>query len=372
MTRPTDRATAPQKPFGYASPPEAPDAAQHHASRRSDRDPERLLGDLVTTTSRTFIVGPTGSGKSLAALGLAVGMASGSGFLHWPSHRPARVLLIDGEMPAELIKSRAIDALRRAAAAPKPCHLAIFSQDDAHNFAKRFPALGRMEPLNTEAGRNFVLALIAALGGVDVVIFDSVPSLVAGNQPSGASWSDTMPLVRALTERRIGQIWTDNTGHATDRQYGSSTKALGFESVGMMAALPDGQREPGSVGFTLSFDGAGKAHRRTPENWQDFQTVAIRLANDVWTSGPVLPPRAASSVPQPKCEPDAWQEPIATFLEGKRAVTITQVAREALHLDTAKIGTAEQRRTAAVLTTIGWRVGKRSKAARFWIPSPKH
>jgi RecA-family ATPase len=62
---------------------------------------DRLLGDLVTTTSRVFLVGRTGLGKTLLALALACGMASGDGFLHWRSSRAARVLIIDGEMPGE-------------------------------------------------------------------------------------------------------------------------------------------------------------------------------------------------------------------------------------------------------------------------------
>ena len=48
--------------------------------------------------------------------------------------------------------------------------------------SRQFPTLGTLAPLNTEQGRNFVHALIAALGGVDLVIFDNVMSLVAGDQ----------------------------------------------------------------------------------------------------------------------------------------------------------------------------------------------
>ena len=80
---------------------------------------DRLLGDLVTTTTRIFVVGRTGLGKTLLGLGMAVGMATGAGFLHWRSSRPARVLVVDGEMPCELIRARAIDAMRRPSAMTK-------------------------------------------------------------------------------------------------------------------------------------------------------------------------------------------------------------------------------------------------------------
>ena len=74
-------------------------------------EPDYLLGNLITTTSRAFLVGRTGLGKTMLALAIAVGAASGRGFLNWRSSRPARVLYIDGEMPAELIKARAVDEL---------------------------------------------------------------------------------------------------------------------------------------------------------------------------------------------------------------------------------------------------------------------
>ena len=151
----------------------------------ADRDlppPDRLLGDLITTTSRGFMVGRTGLGKTMLGLALALGMASGTGFLHWRSARPARVLYIDGEMPGELIKARCIDALRRAGVPPPPGNLVIFGRDLEEEIARRFPELGKLEPLNMEVGQNYGHALIATLGGVDVVIFDNVMSLVAGDQ----------------------------------------------------------------------------------------------------------------------------------------------------------------------------------------------
>ncbi len=244
----------------------------------------RLLGDLVTTTSRIFLIGATGLGKTMLGVALGAGMASGQGFLDWRCDRPVRVLYVDGEMPGELVRQRVRDAMRRIGCTEMLGKLLIYARDSAEVFAGLFPRLGQLEPLNTEAGQSFVYALIRALGGVDVVIFDNVMSLVSGDQKDEVPWSETLPLVSGLTRRQIGQVWLDHAGHNTARQYGSSTKAWRFDAVGVMTELPEEERQPREMGFKLSFDAPGKARRRTPENWHEFAPRTIRLADDRWTS----------------------------------------------------------------------------------------
>jgi hypothetical protein len=242
----------------------------------------------MTTTTRTFLVGRTGLGKTLLALGIAAGVASGQGFLHWRTSRPARVLYLDGEMPAELIKPRALDAIRRLRGAKIPAgNLLIFGRDIEKDARRICPSLPEFAPLNTDNGRMFLLALLEAIGGADLIIFDNVMSLITGDMKDEVPWTETLPLVAALTDRRIGQLWLDHTGHNSDRQYGSSTKAWRFDAVGVMSPLPDGQNEAGSTTFTLSFDHPGKARRRTPDNWREFEATKISLRSDEWTSEPV-------------------------------------------------------------------------------------
>ena len=251
-------------------------------------EPDRLLGDLLTTTTRVFLVGRTGLGKTLLGLAIASGVASGAGFLHWPSARPARVLYLDGEMPAELIKPRACDAIRRLGSATiPPGNLLIFGRDIEQEVRRLCPSLPPFAPLNTEDGRKFLTGVLSAIGGADLVVFDNVMSLIAGDQKDEVPWSDTLPLVSALTARRVGQLWLDHTGHNSDRQYGSSTKAWRFDAVGCMAPLSEEEADPRSTGFTLSFDHPGKARRRTPGNWREFEPQTIRLVDDQWTAIPV-------------------------------------------------------------------------------------
>jgi hypothetical protein len=252
--------------------------------------PERLLGDLLTTTSRVFLVGPTGLGKTLLALRMAVGMARGIGFPPWHSVRAARVLYIDGEMPAELMKTRIADAARSAGCEHSLDTLFVYSRDWAEELAKLYPTLGILEPLNTEQGQTFIRQLCDIIRP-DVIVLDNVQALITGDLRDEVPWTETLPLVTALTTRRIGQLWCDHTGWNTARQYGSSTKAWRFDSVGIMTPLSDDdRRQRHEVAFTLSFDPpAGKARRRTPDNWEEFSPHIIRLCDGRWTSEPTDP-----------------------------------------------------------------------------------
>jgi predicted P-loop ATPase len=66
-------------------------------------------------------------------------------------------------------------------------------------------------------------------------------------------------------------------------------------------------------------------------------------------------------------EGDAWEENIKSFVEACSQVTIGQVAKDALFMETPRIGTADQRRIAAVLINLGWsRQPKDSKGTRWW------
>ena len=69
-------------------------------------------------------------------------------------------------------------------------------------------------------------------------------------------------------------------------------------------------------------------------------------------------------------EADAWEAAIASFLAGRSRVQVSEIARDALNLETAKIGSKEQRRIAAILGRWGW------SAIRDWqgraFVSPDH
>src|SRR5258706_8393924 len=65
-------------------------------------------------------------------------------------------------------------------------------------------------------------------------------------------------------------------------------------------------------------------------------------------------------------EADTWEETNCAFTEGLTKVTIGEVAREALRIDTARIGTSDQRRIAAALEQLGWKRLPKDWNGRGW------
>jgi len=67
-------------------------------------------------------------------------------------------------------------------------------------------------------------------------------------------------------------------------------------------------------------------------------------------------------------EEDAWEQAIISWLPNVSKTTILEIARQALSLETARLGTAEQRRISAVLERSQWVRGPRGRnGERYWV-----
>jgi hypothetical protein len=235
-----------------------------------DRDipaPDFLLGEVISTTSRMMLVAPTGLGKTNFAMALGFAVAGGADFLHWAGRgRAARVLFIDGEMSRRLLKRRLADAARRAGC--QPVTFFALCRDDVE----------AMPPLNAPEGSVFIDSIIEKIGGVDLMIFDNVMSLIAGDMREEDGWQQVLPWIRGLTKRSIGQIWVHHTGHDETHSYGTKTREWQLDTV----ALLERDEQPfADIAFTIKFT---KARERSPDNRSDFDHAIVTLAEDRWHS----------------------------------------------------------------------------------------
>jgi AAA domain-containing protein len=121
-----------------------------------------ILDPIVAPGTAALIYGPPGVGKSFAALGLALAAAGGTSFLGWTAPRPHNVLYLDGEMRPEAVAGR----LRLFGPPPPSLRMWLAT-------AEKGPRLD----LSTLDGLS---RLVDSWGEVDLVIIDSLSSLVGG------------------------------------------------------------------------------------------------------------------------------------------------------------------------------------------------
>jgi hypothetical protein len=175
------------------------------------------------------------------------------------------VLFIDGEMSRRLLQQRLAVEADRLGIVPEGMH--VLSHEDIEGFA----------PLNTQEGQAQIERQIERIGALDLIMFDNIMSLIAGDMKDEEGWRQTLPWVRSLTRRSIGQIWLHHTGHDETRGYGTKTREWQMDTVPHME---EAKRPDTDVSFLLRFS---KARERTPANRAEFTDLKIALVNDRWT-----------------------------------------------------------------------------------------
>jgi hypothetical protein len=222
-----------------------------------------LLGNVFCTTSRWLIFGDTGIGKTLFAMSMAGAMASSNPFLGWEGHRKARVLYLDGEMPAETFKER-----MQLIADECGSDLPLFG----YNRDVLRPS--EMQPLNTPEGEKWLWREIEA-AKPDAIVFDSIMCLLAGTMSEEESWAPVKLLMRKISSNRIGQIWLHHTGHDSSRSFGTKTREWEMDTVLSLTTAADEQ------GVLVEFK---KARLRTPQTAEHFKSRVIARDQNGWTT----------------------------------------------------------------------------------------
>jgi predicted P-loop ATPase len=97
------------------------------------------------------------------------------------------------------------------------------------------------------------------------------------------------------------------------------------------------------------------------------EAVQLYRLGEPWWPDRVFEQEHIKLEQEARFESDAWEDSIADFIATRTKVTIGEIAEGALLFTKARIGTADQRRIAAILELLGWRrLPKDWQGKRFW------
>lgn len=220
---------------------------------------EMILAPVLAVQSLSMIFAMRGVGKTFFALSCAYAVASGGGvFGRWFAPRPARVLYIDGEMPAvtlqERLKSIAISA---DSDITDPDMLRILTPDEQD---------GPMPNLGTREGQE---AVEPFLEGVALVVVDNLATLArTGKENDSDSWVPVQEWLLALRRRGISVLLVHHAGK-NGSQRGTGAKEDILDTVIELKRPGDYRAEQGAR-FEVHFT---KARGLYGEDTEPFEAM---------------------------------------------------------------------------------------------------
>lgn len=207
-----------------------------------------LLGGWLFAKCLAMVHAWRGTGKTWWAMAVAYAVAAGGSFLEWRSPSAQVVVYIDGEMPADVLKSRFEMIAAMSDATPAPGFLQIISADLQDR---------PMPNLATPQGQTLIDSLIG--DGVKLIIVDNISCMVRGEDENDAtSWTRVSEW--ALRHRREGRavLFVHHSGK-TGKQRGTSKREDLLDVVIGLRRPLDYDEADGAV-FEVHFEKARTIH----------------------------------------------------------------------------------------------------------------
>jgi len=197
---------------------------------------EMLLSPILPRQGLCMLHAMRGIGKTFISLSVAYAVASGGKvFDRWGAPRSARVLFIDGEMPARTLQERLAALVAGSDLEPPDNdYLRILTPDMQD---------GPMPNLGTEAGQEAVAPL---LEGVDLVVMDNLATLARiGRANDEESWLPVQGWLLGLRRRGLSVLMIHHQGKGGD-QRGTSAKEDILDTVIRLDRPKDYRPEQGA------------------------------------------------------------------------------------------------------------------------------
>tara|TARA_R100000005_G_scaffold22285_1_gene9573 strand:- start:14164 stop:15168 length:1005 start_codon:yes stop_codon:yes gene_type:complete len=214
--------------------------------------PKPLLGSWLTNQQINMVFAPSGVGKSMFAMSIALAVAGGGEYLGWKAKGHSRVLIIDGEMDLFDLRDRvellsgSIPDLDLDAANENLSLLAFQGQaDDTH-----WPDLANPED------HKIILDRIKS-EKIDLVILDNLSTLATvENENDAAAWRPVIELLRKIKRLECTPVMVHHSRKgqsATSDAYRGSQILSVLLNANILLEAPNDGHGVGGATFKVSF-----------------------------------------------------------------------------------------------------------------------
>ena len=229
---------------------------------------ENILAPWLQTKGLAMIFAPRGVGKTQLAMGVAYAVASGGTFLKWRAPRPRRVLFIDGEMPASVLKERLARIADKCEGEPPSEDFIRFIAADLENEG--------IPDLATAEGQE---ALEPFIGDAELIILDNLSTLCrSGKENEGDSWSAVQEWALRLRREGRSVLFVHHAGKS-GAQRGTSRREDVLDTV-INLTRPDDYSNAEGARFVVNFE---KARGFTGPEAEAFE-AALDIVSGLWST----------------------------------------------------------------------------------------
>lgn len=190
-------------------------------------DREYLIEPVLRDQESMMLWAPSGLGKTMVALSVALAVAGGGSFLGWTAPKARKVLLVDGEMHTKDLTDRltmlsgAVHGIDKDAAARNLTVLArTYQSPDAE-----FPDLGQ------QTGQDQLFGRIRA-DDYELVILDNFSTLAnVADENDASAMSPVLAVLMRLKQAGVACLLVHHSGKTGATYRGSSKLATTFEVI---------------------------------------------------------------------------------------------------------------------------------------------
>lgn len=213
-----------------------------------------IIAPWLKEGESAMVYAPTGVGKSMFAMTLALAVAGVGDVFGWSCPEPKKVLYVDGEMHIADLQERAVLLSKTIEGNPSSGIMGELLSI----YARQYQDSSVFLDLATSEGQEELLNVLDEEGPVDLLILDNLSTLATiADENAASSFDPILKLLMELKRRGVATILVHHAGKSRTRNdfRGSSKLATTFEVIMGLKPMDESAKQTAwGTGFAIQWD----------------------------------------------------------------------------------------------------------------------